>query len=86
MILEGLETARPTEVERLCADSVPRRNLTLLEVKRIAGADAGPLRFRYYGGAISAHTATRGLFAGIWLRHVAARSVGMIARFRLGPQ
>ena len=56
------------------------------ERKADIGADAGPVRFRYYGGAISAHTATRGLFAGIWLRHVAARSVGMIARFRLGPQ
>ena len=86
MSLEGLETARPTEVERLCADSVPRRNLTLLEVKRTAGVDAGPLRCRYYGGGISAHTATRGLFTGIGLRHVAARSVGMIAAFRFGPQ
>jgi hypothetical protein len=50
------------------------------------GVDAGPVRLRYYGGAVSAHTATRGLFTGIWLRHVAVRSVGMIARFRLGPQ
>jgi hypothetical protein len=57
-----------------------------LSVKRTSGADAGPVRLRYYGGAVSAHTATRGLFTGIWLRHVAARSVGMIARFRLGPQ
>jgi hypothetical protein len=60
--------------------------LLLWCVKRTSGADAGPVRFRYYGGAISAHTATRGLFTGIWLRHVAVRSVGMIARFRLGPQ
>jgi len=57
-----------------------------LEVKRTSGADAGPLRCRYYGGGISAHTATRGVFTGIALRHVAARSVGMIAEFRLGPQ
>jgi hypothetical protein len=46
----------------------------------------GELRCRCYGDAISAHTATRGLFTGIGLRQVADRSVGMIARFRLGPQ
>jgi hypothetical protein len=45
--------------------------------------DAGELRCRCYGNAISAHTATRGLFTGIGLWHVAARSVGMIAGFRL---
>ena len=57
-----------------------------LSVERAVGVDARPLRCRYYGGGISAHTATRGLFTGIGLRQVADRSVGMIARFRLGPQ
>ena len=38
------------------------------------------------GDGIAAHTATRGLFAGTRVRHVAVRSVGMRAAFRLGPQ
>jgi hypothetical protein len=38
------------------------------------------------GDGIAAHTATRGLFAGTRVRHVAVRSVEMRAAFRLGPQ
>jgi hypothetical protein len=34
--------------------------------------------------AICAHTTTSGLFAGIGLRHVAARSVGLAAFFACG--
>jgi hypothetical protein len=41
---------------------------------------------RCYGDIMCAHTATSGLFAGTGLRHVAARSVGIMAGFRLGPQ
>ena len=53
---------------------------------RIYRSCHGWWRCRCYGDAICAHTKTRGLFAGIGLRHVAARSVGMMAVFRLGPQ
>src|SRR5215831_14288041 len=63
-----------------------RFSLALLRPGHRRCSMPGELRCRRYGDAISAHTATRGLFTGIGLRHVADRSVGMIARFRLGPQ
>jgi hypothetical protein len=43
----------------------------------LSAADILSWRCRCYGDVICAHTTTRGLFAGIGLRHVAARSVGM---------
>ncbi|TMJ78917.1 MAG: hypothetical protein E6G78_23440 [Alphaproteobacteria bacterium] len=49
-----------------------------------ATAQRTRMAMRY--GAICAHTATSGLFAGPAARHVAARSVGMRAVFPFGPQ